>query len=76
MTHKAHNYINFSSEQYLEMLEKENKMKRKLKKYRDALKLYANKHNWDDDPFPTLWDNGDLDVGKRARKALGIKDDK
>ncbi|MBC7737353.1 MAG: hypothetical protein H7245_09090 [Candidatus Saccharibacteria bacterium] len=37
----------------------------------EALKFYADKDNWDDDPFcPTVWNDGQLDMGKIAREAL------
>lgn len=37
----------------------------------EALRFYANKENWDMDDFtPTVWDNGSIDLGETARKAL------
>lgn len=43
-----------------------------IDRLREALEFYANKDNWDDDQFtPTVWDDGAVDLGKRARKALG-----
>lgn len=49
----------------LETLIKENA------RLREALEFYANKENWDDDFTPTIWDDGNVDLGSRARKALG-----
>lgn len=35
-----------------------------------ALEFYADKDNWDDDFTPTVWDDGQVDLGDRARAAL------
>lgn len=36
-----------------------------------TLEFYADKDNWDDDKFtPTIWDNGNIDLGNRARALL------
>jgi hypothetical protein len=41
-------------------------------KYREALEFYEDIENWDDDRFsPTIWDDGNIDMGRRARNALG-----
>lgn len=43
----------------------------KIKKLRTALEFYANRENWDDDKFcPTVWNDGNIDIGKVARQAL------
>lgn len=43
------------------------------KKRGEALEFYADKTNWDDDyMIPTIWDDGNIDLGKRACKALNF----
>lgn len=43
----------------------------KVKVLREAVEFYEDKDNWDDDQFsPTIWDNGKIDMGDRAREAL------
>ncbi len=43
----------------------------KLRVAGEALGFYADKDNWDTDQFsPTIWDDGAIDLGKRAKKAL------
>lgn len=37
---------------------------------RETLEFYADKENWDDDFTPTIWDDGSVDLGKRANQAL------
>lgn len=40
-------------------------------KLEEALLFYADKENWDTDHYsPTIWDNGSIDLGKKARKVL------
>lgn len=42
-----------------------------LRKCLGALEFYSDKDNWDDDQFiPTVWDNGNIDMGRRARECL------
>lgn len=37
----------------------------------EALEFYADIENWDDDKFnPTVWDDGNIDMGKKAMIAL------
>lgn len=35
-----------------------------------ALEFYADRDNWDEDFTPTVWDDGNVDLGNRARAAL------
>lgn len=36
-----------------------------------SLEFYANRDNWDDDLYcPTIWDDGGIDLGRQAQKAL------
>jgi len=47
------------------------KLKAENERMRKALEFYADKENWDtENVSPTIWDNGDIDLGKRARQAL------
>jgi hypothetical protein len=42
-----------------------------LKTQQEALDFYGDKDNWDlGHPSPTCWDDGDIDIGRRAEKAL------
>lgn len=37
----------------------------------EALEFYADRDNWDDDAYcPTIWDDGNIDLGRKAIKAL------
>lgn len=37
----------------------------------EALEFYADRENWDDDQFtPSIWDDGDVDMGRRSISAL------
>ena len=46
-------------------------LKEKLALARECLEFYADKDNWDmEEMSPTIWDDGDIDCGKRARAAL------
>lgn len=45
--------------------------KRQLEIYEKALAFYADQENWDDDQFnPTIWLDGNIDMGACARDAL------
>jgi hypothetical protein len=47
-----------------------------LKAQREALEFYADRDNWDTDDFsPTIWDDGAIDLGKRAQDALNFDPD-
>lgn len=35
-----------------------------------ALEFYADRDNWDDDITPTVWDNGNVDMGRKAKLAI------
>ena len=41
-----------------------------IRKMRGALEFYTDKNNWDDDFTPTIWDDGRVDLGDRAKKCL------
>lgn len=44
-----------------------------VQKLRAALEFYADKENWDaENVSPTVWEDGDIDLGARARAALGV----
>lgn len=47
-----------------------------IEKFRKALEFYADKENWDlHEMTPTIWDDGAVDCGNRARIALDIVDE-
>ncbi len=46
------------------------KLRTELAKARGTLAFYADKENWDDDFTPTVWDDGKVDLGNKAREAL------
>jgi hypothetical protein len=48
------------------------KLQSENQRLREALEFYANLENWDTNyTTPTIWDDGDVDLGRRARQALG-----
>lgn len=48
----------------------------RVEKFETALKFYADRENWDDNKFcPTIWNDGNPDVGKAAREALAEEDE-
>lgn len=49
----------------------ENRLLPLLEKAVEMAEFYADKENWDDEEFiPTIWDNGKIDLGDKAREFL------
>ncbi len=52
---------------------------RVIREQRAALEFYADKKHWDhwdiENMSPTIWDDGNIDLGNRARRALAETDE-
>jgi len=46
------------------------KLRAELAEALEVIEYYGNKENWDDHVTPTIWDDGSVDLGNRARAFL------